>query len=294
MAPVTQAACPRCGSKPRLAEARFCARCGLALPRAEPAPPWSSHVRPAGGVRVPPIPSTYPPSSYPPYGGAGSPVPARGRPPAPKSRSGCGCLLTILITVAAFVSVSRLSSGPRVATPPATPAGLYVTSADVDALPDRPVLPFAPPPTDGQRYGAAQLHNVAVTRSTRGSDRDDEHRSRAAVRPGGRGRVLVGVYLVEPGATGDARRGRSAVSAAVGGAWVDDVAAGHGSARYRSAEVDLSPLPSHPDPERFGGGTAQVSLFDERMRELDRVIVPLAPSRSGGSDGHPSTPRRSR
>lgn len=284
-----QAACPRCGTTTSNPAARFCARCGTALPGTDSGGPRllraSSSVPPR---IVPPIATTYPPP------GMAMPHPG-GRPqPVGRSRSGCGCLFSLLVlggTLFAFRHVGP--GGPPIAATPEP--NLFVTQAAPEALPARPAFTSSSPASRGDETGEPEIRHAQVVR-TRVNDSDDSPwRVRATVATGGRRRLLLAVYFVDSSgnplpasATGSDRR---AVGPSVG-AWVDDPTSdSHGGhdATARTAAVDL-PRPRALDDVRLNGADAQFSLFDDRMVEVARVVVPLRGDGSGAARGSANAP----
>ena len=106
MTDLWQAGCPRCGTKPKVANARFCPRCGLERSTPMPPPP----MQPAPPPVMPPQPFAPPPGYVMvPAQQVMSPRPA---PPKKKSGSGCGCLIGLIILGAVIMAAIVLAFAP--------------------------------------------------------------------------------------------------------------------------------------------------------------------------------------
>lgn len=265
------AACPRCGARPRNAAARFCARCGIELPQMGQLP--SSVTLNAGTM---PPPYMQPAGSVPPRLSPSAQHPLRrlpGRAPAAKkSNSGCGCLLTILIALAAFVFVGRSSrtSKPVVAT--AQPV-VTVQIPPTASLPGRPPTIFVPSASTFEEGLSPILGECEVDRvQTTGTP---HYRLRAQVSTPSNRRVLLTAYFLDRfgysvRGVGFGSSNRDGTLSA--GAWV--IGSDGPAERLQSRRVELLVPVSGARTEP---ASVQFSLFDDGAEELARRNVSLVP-----------------
>jgi hypothetical protein len=256
----TRNPCPRCGTVPRTAAARFCTRCGLALS--------------AGPTKAPPpsIVAPPPPPAYPPRGPG---LQARSSPAKPKAKSGCGCLFLILIVVIAIVAVGVYSTR-RVKSRPA----LY--SAPIDSASVPTYVPFYAAP---KRIGSSLTgFNYAEVRQS--GDRNENVRFTATVHVDGTDReVTVAVYPAFVGADQPLQQYGSALTNSAGQITVGrrltrGGSAGASGSESQTVQMDLPAGMMLGWPGRL---EARFVLYDEQGREIDRrtaAFPPLMPYRS--------------
>lgn len=275
------AACPRCGARPKSATARFCSRCGLTLPQAQPAPTGGHRAAASGATPT----RAAPPVIAPPPGQpvqpqyAGATVNPRYNPSAPVAKSGCGCVLAVLLLLGVFVGIFSLSRDEYTETvSPALPRET-VLIAEPSLLPSRPYDFFIVPPLPVGVKQYPVMHNLQIQRN-RDESGTEQFQMQGNIGAGGYPCVLWVAYFVD--ARGDTIKARGSLyanseGAFSAGAWVYATMDSTGS----SKRVELT-LPT--SAAQLSPAAVQFCLFDENQTELARQSLPVPAERQRSRD----------